>query len=133
MTLKIMQEVTEWAVEYRQPNHVYLMSGDKALAYVPWGKGRPVYFGTFQRIDRHGRKFQEVKKNPWGFDLSTKLDPEEETVAPAGQTWQVEGSKGSRYTVSMLAGRWSCTCPGHGFRNRCRHVDQLAASIQQQE
>jgi hypothetical protein len=128
MTLKIMEEITEWDVAYRQPNHVYLMSGDKVLAYVPWKKGKPVYFRNFQRMDRRGRKFVEVKKNPWRFDLSTKLESGEEATQPQGQIWEVEGSKGARYTVSMSAGRWSCSCPGHGFRNRCRHVDELRAS-----
>jgi len=127
MALKIVEEVTEWDVAYRQPNHVYLMSGDKALAYVPWGKGKPVYFKNFQRIDRRGRKFVEVKKNPWKFDLSIRIEAEEEST-PKGQTWRVPGSKGGEYVVSFDAGRWSCNCPGHGFRNRCRHVDELRAS-----
>jgi hypothetical protein len=127
MALKIMEEVTEWAVEYRQPNHVYLMSGDKAVAYVPWGKGKPIYFKTFQRMDRRGRKFVEVKRNIWKFDLSVRTEAEEESK-PKGQTWQVPGSKGGEYVVSFDGGRWSCNCPGHGFRNRCRHVDELRAS-----
>ena len=131
MALKIVEEVTDWDVDYRQPNHVYLMSGDRALAYVPWGRGKPVYFKNFQRIDRRGRKFVEVKKNPWKFDLSITVE-EEQTSKPTGQTWEVEGSKGSRYIVSLDSGRWSCSCPGHGFRGRCRHVDQLSASVQQQ-
>lgn len=122
-----MEEVTVWNMSGRQPNHVYLMSGDKALAYVKWGKGEPIYFRTFQRIDRRGRKFVEVKKNPWKFDLS--IDTQEEQASkPTGQTWQVSGSKGSQYIVSLENGRWSCTCAGHGFRSRCRHVDELRAS-----
>ena len=127
MALKIVEEITEWDVDYRQPNHVYLMSGDKALAYVPWGKGQPVYFRTFQRIDRRGRKFVEVKKNPWKFDLSIRLESEEESK-PRGQTWRVPGSKGGEYIVSLDGDRWACTCSGFQFRSRCRHVDELRAS-----
>lgn len=127
MALKIVEEVTEWDVDYRQPNHVYLMSGDKALAYVPWGKGQPVYFKNFQRIDRRGRKFVEVKQNPWKFDLSIRIE-EEESAKPKGQTWTVAGSKGGEYIVSLDGGRWSCTCSGFQFRSRCRHVDELRAS-----
>lgn len=130
MALKIMQEVTEWEVEYRQPNHVYLMSGDKALAYVPWGQGQPFYFKTFQRIDRRGRRFVEVKKNPWKFNLKLKIEPEQ-AEKPSGQTWTVAGSKGNSYTVVLSGGSWSCSCPGHGFRGRCRHVDELRASSPQ--
>jgi hypothetical protein len=128
MTLKILQEVTEWkGVTYRQPNHVYLMSGDKAYAYSKWGESKPEYFRTPSRIDRRGRKFVEMKKNPWKFDLSIKVELESDRKI-SGQTWTVSGSKGSRYTVALDSGRWTCTCPGHGFRGRCRHVDELRAS-----
>lgn len=130
MTLKIMQEVTEWTGFTRQPNHVYLMSGDRAYAYVKWGKGKPFYFKTFQRIDRRGRKFVEVAKNPWRFNLDLEIESEQ-PVKPSGQTWTVAGSKGNSYAVSLSGGSWSCSCPGYGFRNRCRHVDELRASIQQ--
>jgi hypothetical protein len=123
MSLKIMEEVTVWDVAYRQPNHVYLMSGDKAVAYVPWGKGRPIYFRTFQRIDRRGRKFIEVKKNSWRFDMSIQIDTEpQEQPKPQGQIWTVAGSKGKTYTVNLHNGQWSCSCPGFMFRRQCRHV-----------
>jgi hypothetical protein len=128
MTVKIMQEVTDWKVPYRQPNHVYLMSGDRVLAMSRWGEGRPEYFANPNRIDRRGRKFVEVKQNPWRFNLAARPDLEEQT-APVGETWEVEGSKGNRYTVSRDAGRWSCTCPGHGFRGRCRHVEEVSAAL----
>ena len=127
MPLKIMREVTKWDVGYRQPNHVYLMEGDRAYAYVPWGKGKPFYFRTFQRLDRRGRKFEEVQQNRWRFDMGLKTEPE--VVAETkGQTWRVTGSKGNDYVVALSNGAWTCSCPGHGFRGRCRHVDQLRAS-----
>ena len=120
--LKIYQEVTEWkGVEYRQPNHVYLMSGDRAYAYSRWGEGKPEYFRNPARLDRRGRKFIEVKKNSWGFDLKILAQEEER---PQGEIWEVQGSKGDIYTVSLLNGRWSCTCPGATFRSTCRHITQ---------
>ena len=131
MTLKIVQEVTAWKVPYRQPNHVYLMSGDRVVAMSRWGEGRPEYFANPNRIDRRGRKFVEVKQNPWRFDLAAIPDSDEEAARPRGETWEVQGSKGNRYTVSRDWGRWSCTCPGHGFRGRCRHVDEVSASVLQ--
>jgi len=131
MTVKIVQEVTSWKVPFRQPNHVYLMSGDRVLAMSRWGEGKPEYFANPNRIDRRGRKFVEVTRNPWRFDLSTRSDLEADQTPPVGETWEVQGSKGNRYTVSRDSGRWSCTCPGHGFRGRCRHVDEVSASVQQ--
>ena len=127
MTVKIMREVTEWSVPYRQPNHVYLMSGDRVLAMSAWGEEAPRYFQNPSRIDRRGRRFVEVKNNPWKFDLQISVESDVEQK-PKGQTWIVVGSKGDQYTVSLSGGRWSCTCAGHGFRGRCRHVDELRAS-----
>lgn len=124
MALKIMQEVTVWRDATRQPNHVYLMDGDKVYGYSKWGEGPAEYMKTFLRIDRRGRRFAEVKKNKWKFNLKLDVTPEE-VEKPRGQLWTVQGSKGNTYTVSLDAGHWSCTCPGHSFRNKCRHVDEI--------
>ena len=40
------------------------------------------------------------------------------------ESWQVKGSKGTEYTVSLRQGQWSCTCPGFGWRRRCKHVEE---------
>ena len=129
--VKIMREVTEWRDVTHRPNHVYLMNGDKVYAYSAWGEVSPHYMKTFLRIDRRGRKFVEVKDNPWKFDLSVGVEPEETPSVPSGQTWTVVGSKGNSYTVSLSGSVWSCSCPGHGFRGRCRHVDDTRASSPQ--
>lgn len=126
MALKIMEEVTAWDVEYPQPNHVYLMDGDKVYAYSKWGKEAPQYMKTFLRIDLRRRKFVEAKKNRWKFKFPVSVDQEEQvTSQPLGQIWQVAGSKGNVYTVNLHNGQWTCTCPGHQFRRQCRHVEEL--------
>ncbi len=38
------------------------------------------------------------------------------------KTWQVEGSKGNMYKVTLTGNRWSCTCPGFKWRNSCKHI-----------
>jgi len=113
--MKIYQEVTEWKEIATSPNHVYLMDGDKAYAYVPHGKGQPQYFKTFLRIDRRGRKFVEVKRDQWGFRINTQ---------PQGRSWTVTGSKGNEYTVTEHEGQWACTCSGFVFRGTCRHIKE---------
>jgi hypothetical protein len=60
MTLEVIQEVTVWAVDYRQPNHVYLMSGEKAIGYQRWGEGPAVYYTTRQKLNKSGRKFVKI-------------------------------------------------------------------------
>lgn len=114
--MKIMMELTEWAVPYRQPNHVYLMDGDRALAYVPWGQGQPITFARPSRMDLRGRRFVEVKRDIWGFDV--KPDRTD------SQSWQVTGTAGNVYTVTLSRGRWRCTCAGFQFRQQCRHIQE---------
>ena len=43
------------------------------------------------------------------------------------QTFSVEGSKGKVYEVVTENGRWTCSCPAHGFgRGKdCKHIINL--------
>jgi hypothetical protein len=127
--MKIVQEITAWKdITYQAPNHVYLMDGDKAYGYSKWGTGPAEYFRKPLRLDRRGRKFVEVKKNSWKFNL-TLVVAKEEPEKPQGQVWTVAGSKGNQYFVNLSTGHWSCTCAGHGFRGKCRHVDEIAKTL----
>ena len=49
-----------------------------------------------------------------------------EIKRPTGEkVWKVEGSKGNIYTVKLSDGAYSCTCPGFGFRRKCRHITEI--------
>lgn len=37
--------------------------------------------------------------------------------------YQITGSSGSTYTVTVHNDRWSCSCSGFVFRKRCKHLD----------
>ncbi len=49
----------------------------------------------------------------------------QETVKEDTETWLVDGSKGSKYTVIRTKNKWTCTCPGFQFRKTCRHIMEL--------
>jgi hypothetical protein len=105
-----VKETTVWDVEYKQPNHVYLLDGDKAVAYIKWGAGEPFYFKKPLRLDKRGRKFVEIKPNPFTAEVTST-------------TIKVQGSKGAVYEIDPEAN--TCTCPGFTFRGACKHVKLL--------
>ena len=48
-----------------------------------------------------------------------------------GKVYKVLSSKGDKeYQVNYNAtGELECSCPGYGFRRRCRHIDQVTADL----
>ena len=110
--MKVLREVTEWATEI-QPNHVYLVEGDKIVAYQPFGTGSVVHFTHRARLDRARRRFCEepVDEALWGISAHK----------PA-HIVSIAGSKGASYEVNLEEG--SCTCAGYQFRGRCKHLAQ---------
>ena len=38
-------------------------------------------------------------------------------------SYEVQGSRGNTYTVSDNGGTWTCSCPGFGWRRKCKHVE----------
>lgn len=110
--MEAMREVTTWTgIEYRQPNHIYLMEGDKIHAYIKWGEGSPEYFKNPIRIDKRGRKF--VKAD---LKLFKKVEVQSALI-------EVKGSKGNSYWVDPEAK--TCTCPGFTFRGACKHIKEV--------
>jgi hypothetical protein len=109
--MKVLQEITEWNVEHRQPNHTYLMDGDKAVAYRKWHEGEPEFFKTAHRLDKRYRKFKEIPYDTkvWGEHKEHK------------NIVVIEGSKGNTYEVDVEAEK--CSCPGHTYRGKCKHIE----------
>ena len=52
----------------------------------------------------------------------------ETTEADSDSSWEVLGSKGTKYTVSLRSGSWSCTCAGFGWRRKCKHIKEKKAA-----
>ena len=105
-----VKEVTKWEGDI-QANHTYLLDGDKMVAYIKFGKGKPFYFKKPIQIDKRGRKFEELKKNPFTVEVKSELI-------------EVIGSKGNKYFVDPEAK--TCTCSGFTFRGTCKHIKDLA-------
>jgi len=111
--MEALREVTVWEGVAKQPNHIYLMDGSKAVAYIPWGEGKPFYFKSGLALDKRGRKFVAADKK-----LFKEHKDESTRVA-------VTGSKGQVYYVDPEAK--TCTCPGFTYRGACKHLDQYGS------
>lgn len=113
--MEAVRETTVWTgVDYKAPNHDYLLDGDRVVAYRPWGTGEIRVLSGKIKIDRRGRKFEKLVPNPFG-DIGTA---KKESVV-----LEVQGSNGKTYYVNPE--EKSCTCPGFTFRGRCKHVETL--------
>ena len=51
--------------------------------------------------------------------------PRELASVPGEKTWSIEGSKGNLYSVKLSDGVYTCSCPGFGFRRKCRHIKEI--------
>lgn len=45
---------------------------------------------------------------------------------PESRIVEVQGSKGSVYSVTITAHSRSCNCPGYAYRRSCRHIGMAA-------
>ena len=46
-----------------------------------------------------------------------------ESTKTSDTAWEVEGSKGAIYKVTLRNSRWDCTCPARNFRRGdCKHI-----------
>ena len=105
-----MQEITTGNGRSEKYNHIYLFDGSKAVAYIPHGKVKAIYFNSPMNVHRSRRKFVELEKNPFKRVIQTNLI-------------RIVGSRGDVYHIDPDLK--TCTCNGFTFRGRCKHIDSL--------
>lgn len=125
--MKFIQEVTEWSALFTVPNHIYYVNDSKTrlVGYIREGTRTLIKFKKPIDWDRRGRKFEPVTVRGLRAERDEVYFPKEdakETVAPKNSI-TVEGSRGSKYILTRIAGSWTCSCPGFGFRRKCRHLE----------
>lgn len=111
--MEALLETTVWDTPY-QPNHIYLMDGNKAVAYIRsnWkndaGNSEPFYFKNPMQLDMRYRTFRRLSLSVFG--IMEKLP-----------VIEVQGKSG-KYIVDVVGKR--CSCPGFKFRGECKHVKE---------
>lgn len=111
--MRAVEEITVWKVHYRQPNHQYLLDGDRVVAYRQWGKGKPLPSASRMRLDMRGRKFRDIDIKVFGTLAVQRSD-----------IIKITGSRGDVYEIDREHG--TCTCAGFRFRGTCKHLKQAA-------
>ena len=105
------RETTVWEGPH-QPNHLYLLDGDKMLAYVPQGGTKAVYFKSPITISKRKRTFVAVRTTLFRVPKSTSI--------------VVQGSKGKVYYVNPE--EKTCSCPGYTYHGTCKHLKNILES-----
>ena len=74
-----------------------------------------------------GSVWVEVPEGTTLADLSQYMvhKPREIASVAGEKTWNVKGSKGNLYSVRLTEGTYTCSCPGFGFRRKCRHIKEI--------
>ena len=63
--MQALLETTDWGKGV-DSNHIYLLDGNNLVAYIKQNETKPFYFKTpIKGFDKRGRKFVEVKPNPF--------------------------------------------------------------------
>jgi hypothetical protein len=70
MTIRVLREVTEWDVTYKQPNHTYLVISSKVVAYKKWHDGELMFFKNPKNLDKRYRQFKELKFKPTEWKIA---------------------------------------------------------------
>lgn len=120
--MKYLQEVTEWDSP-DSPNHIYYVCDDKTkmVGYIKQGTKDLFKFKHPIAIYTKGRKFVELPKKG---EPDSVYFVKQETFKPK-DVIIVQGSNGKEYQVSKLGTKYTCTCPGFTFRNKCKHIEGI--------
>ena len=83
--------------------------------------GKTIVAGGFMEETWDGITMQEVSQ----LFPRAKFVPTPK-VAPEVKEYQVVSSKGDKhYTVTYRNDSYSCSCPGYGWRRKCRHIESV--------
>lgn len=108
--MKAYREIDTYK-DFDLPESILYLKGD--LLYATKHVDTPIrILKTPIRIDRRGRKFEELRGVEMP-DLNSLVEVKE-----------VKGSKGNTYYITMSDDP-TCSCPGFTFRGNCKHVKEL--------
>jgi uncharacterized protein YhbP (UPF0306 family) len=126
MKIEAYREVTDWSdTEHYVANNTYLFDGkSNILAYAIEDTDEITVFEKPMKLNTNRRKFVKVIHKELQA-LAKTLQSDEKTLQSTNPQWQVKSDSGKVYTVELIGGKYSCNCVGYGYRNKCKHSEQI--------
>jgi hypothetical protein len=139
--MEILKEITNWQVDYRQPNHTYLVNNKgQIIAYAKWHSNDIMIFKTRDTLNKRYRKFE--KSNHSGLSKLLSQFKNEDNQKETKSIFKPEKSenirifkvksKGKDYIVEYnILGKYIiCPCIGFSYRRKCKHSEAVAKKLQ---
>ena len=139
--MEILKEITQWEVDYRQPNHTYLVNNKgQIIAYAKWHSNDIMIFKTRDTLNKRYRKFE--KSNHSGLSKLLSQFKNEDNQKETKSIFKPEKSenirifkvksKGKDYIVEYnILGKYIiCPCIGFSYRRKCKHSEAVAKKLQ---
>lgn len=137
--MEILKEITQWQVNYRQPNHTYLINNkNQIIAYAKYNSSKIEIFKSRHVLEKRYRKFISVnhtqlsKLIPQFISEDKKEEIEKDYIPKNSRIFKVK-SKDKEYQVILNNKQYTCSCVGFSYRRKCRHVDAVAKKQQSME
>jgi len=119
--MEILKEVTQWDVEYRQPNHTYLVNNKgRIVACAKWHSNEITVFKSRNVLNTRYRKFEKSNHKA----LSKLIN---QFASEDNQTEKKEKFIRPNYVVeyNTKVKQVTCPCIGFGYRRKCKHSDAV--------
>jgi hypothetical protein len=136
--MEILKEVTQWNVDYRQPNHTYLVNKKgQIVAYAKWHSNEIDIINSRHTLNKRYRKF--VVDNHKGLSklipqfISEDNEKKEKVIFSKSNNirrFKVK-SKDREYIVEFnkISKNITCQCIGYSYRRKCKHADAVSKLV----
>jgi hypothetical protein len=131
--MEILKEITQWQVNYRSPNHTYLVNDkNQIIAYAKFNSNKIVILKTRHNLDKRYRKFisdnhiELSKLIPKYISENIKKENIQKDIIPKKSRIFKVKSKEKEYTVILNNKQYNCNCIGFEYRRKCKHVEAVA-------
>ena len=114
--IRILKETTDWGAEKISNGTYYVNEHGHLVAYMPPQGAYKEFTKPMKQFSTSRRKFKELGVIDIGW-------PAYAMETPACRGTSVKGSKGNTYYVKD----GKCSCPGFKFRQKCKHLLEVAA------